>query len=241
MIYCFDLDNTLCNTVDKDYDNSTPIQDMIDRVNYLHDNGHEILIFTARGMGKFKGDINTVYNTYYDKTESQLKKWGIKYNKLILGKPSFDFFIDDKNQKIDDFKLNVNPKIGFIAGSFDVIHPGYIHMFNDIKEYCDYLIVGLHDDPSSERPNKIKPILSVQERKDILSSLRFINEIIVYSSEKELLQILLNNKIDIRFLGEDYKDSNYTGIDLPIKVHFIERNHGWSTTKFKKLISESII
>lgn len=240
MIYCFDLDNTLCNTIDKDYNNATPIHEMVDRVNYLYNNNHEIIVFTARGMGKFNGDVNKVYNVYYKMTETQLRKWGIKYHKLILGKPSFDLFIDDKNQKIDEFKSSINPKIGFIAGSFDIIHPGYIHMFRKIKNQCDYLIVGLHSDPSLERSHKLKPILNIQERIDILSSLIFINEIIVYNDEEELLQILSKVKIDIRFLGEDYKNSKFTGSDLPIELHFIERDHGWSTTNFKKIISESI-
>lgn len=241
MIYCFDLDNTLCLTSGKDYTNSTPIPNMIDRVNFLYDNQHEIIIFTARGMGKFQGDVSKAYQYYFNLTESQLKKWGVKYNRLILGKPSFDHFIDDKNKKIEDFKSDINPITGFIAGSFDVIHPGYIKMFKEIKKKCDYLIVGLQENPKIERSNKMAPILTLDERSELLSSLIYVNKIIPYKTEQDLLNLLKTNKIDIRFLGDDYQNSKFTGSELPIVVEFLDRSHGWSTTKYKKLIAQSII
>ena len=130
-------------------------------------------------------------------------------------------------------------RIGFLAGSFDVIHPGYIYMFEEAKQNCDKLIVGLHTDPTIERKEKLKPILSVDERKKILLSLKFIDDIFIYDTESELLYFLENNKIDIRFLGDDYENRVFTGSHLIIPKYFINRRHGWSTTKFKKLISES--
>jgi glycerol-3-phosphate cytidylyltransferase len=241
MIYCFDLDNTLCNTDNKEYINSTPIQEMVDRVNFLYDSGDEIIIFTARGMGKFKGDTKKVYDTYYNLTLSQLEKWKIKYNKLILGKPSFDFFIDDKNKTIMEFKSQTNPIVGFTAGCFDVIHPGYIDMFETIKKNCDYLIVGLQENPNQERPEKSEVILGVEYRAKILYSLRYVDEVIIYKTEDDLMDILKTKKIDIRFIGDDYKEKTFTGSDFDMEYFYINRSHGWSSSKFKKLIQQSKI
>tara|TARA_Y100001936_G_scaffold153012_1_gene149200 strand:+ start:1806 stop:2210 length:405 start_codon:yes stop_codon:yes gene_type:complete len=131
-------------------------------------------------------------------------------------------------------------KIGVIAGNFDVIHPGYIYMFEECMIYCDTLLLLLHEDPSIERPEKIKPILSLNERKMILNSLIHINRIITYETESDLYEILMNEKIDVRFLGDDYKDKSFTGDDLDIPIHYLDRSHGWSTTKFKKLIAETL-
>ena len=128
---------------------------------------------------------------------------------------------------------------GFIAGNFDVIHPGYIKTFKECKENCDHFTILLHSDPTIERPNKLKPILSVDERIEVLSSIKFIDDVQVYTYEKELIQLIENNKFDIRFLGDDYINKDFTGSKLNISVHYISRNHGWSTTKFKNLISKN--
>jgi len=136
--------------------------------------------------------------------------------------------------------MKKNQIIGVIAGAFDAIHPGYIYLFNECKQHCDHFLLLLHEDPSIERSEKMKPILSIEERKIILSSLRQIDEIITYKTEDDLLKILKNRKIDIRFQGDDYKEKNYTGQDLDIPIHFLDRSHGWSTTKFKKLLSNNI-
>jgi glycerol-3-phosphate cytidylyltransferase len=240
MKWCFDLDNTLCHTNGNDYSSSTPDYDMIEKVNYLYDMGNEIIIFTARGMTTCKGDHHLVYNKFYEITKSQLDKWGIKYHRITLAKPSFDFFIDDKNKLIQDFKKEILPKRGFIAGAFDIIHPGYIEMFESIKKNCDYFIVGLHKDPSIERPDKMRPVLSVEDRKKTLLSIRYVDEVIVYETEEELIELLSNGITDIRFLGDDYKDKEFNGHYLPIKVMFINRSHGWSTTKLKRDISNNI-
>jgi glycerol-3-phosphate cytidylyltransferase len=124
---------------------------------------------------------------------------------------------------------------GIIAGSFDIIHQGYILMFKEAKINCDNLTVALHSDPTIERPFKIKPILSLQDRIEILKSIRYIDNVVTYDTELDLIN-LLKNRWDIRFLGDDYKEKNYTGKDLPINIYFINRDHGWSTTKFKNLI-----
>ena len=129
---------------------------------------------------------------------------------------------------------------GVIAGNFDVMHPGYIKMFKDCKAACDELTVLLHSDPSIERPHKLKPILTIEERKEFLFALRFIDAIAVYTYEKELYELLAKGGFTKRFLGDDYKEKRFTGDDLGIPVHYIDRSHGWSTTKFKTLIAESL-
>jgi len=130
--------------------------------------------------------------------------------------------------------------IGLFLVIFDVIHPGYIHMFNECKKYCNYLIVLLHEDPTNERPEKLKPILSVRERLLILYSLKQVNLVMTYKTEEELYMILEEMNPDVRFLGDDYIGKPFTGNDLDIPIHYLNRDHGWSTTKYKQLIADSL-
>ena len=131
--------------------------------------------------------------------------------------------------------------IGVIAGNFDVIHPGYIKMFNDMKKHVDEIYILLHIDPSIDRPEKIKPIVSVKDRKMTLLALKGVSMVFSYSSENDLRNLIVKIKPDVRFLGDDYKGrTDYTGWGLPPKIIFLSRSHGWSTTKFKKLIANSI-
>ena len=131
---------------------------------------------------------------------------------------------------------------GIIAGNFDVIHPGYIEMFNEMKKHVNEIHVLLHIDPSLNRPEKIKPLLSATDRKMTLMALKGITKVSSYNSEEELLKLITFIKPEIRFLGEDYINrTDYTGYGLPPKIIFLKRDHGWSTTKFKNLIAGSII
>ena len=133
--------------------------------------------------------------------------------------------------------------IGIIAGNFDVIHPGYIAMFKECKSNCDKFIVLLHTDPSIERPHKLKPILNVQDRIEMLNCFEQIDDVVTYTTEAELYDIIADRKaqIKVRFLGDDYKDKEFTGKDLNIPIHYINRDHGWSTTKFKKQIANEVL
>jgi len=232
--YCFDLDGTLCHTKDKDYSSSIPIDFAIKEVNRLYNLGHTIKIFTARGT--------TSKIDYTDLTKKQLDNWGVKFHELITNtKPSFDIFIDDKAVNANDWHKSINSrKVGFISGNFDIIHPGYIFLFEDAKKHCDHLIVGLHIDPSVERPTKDKPVQSIQDRHLILSSIKHIDEIMVYKTEKDLENILSNKKIDIMILSDEYRDTKYTGFELNIPVHFHCRKHAYSSSKLKRKIAESI-
>ena len=131
-------------------------------------------------------------------------------------------------------------KKGFTAGNFDIIHPGYIQLFKECKANCDHFTILLQTDPSIERPEKLAPILSTEERIEQLMSNIYVDEVLVYTYEKELLALIEKNNFDIRFLGDDYVGKSYTGDQLGIPVHFVCRDHGWSTTKFKNIIAESL-
>ncbi|MDC1315992.1 phosphoheptose isomerase [Alphaproteobacteria bacterium] len=102
MKYCFDLDNTLCTTIDGNYKESQPKELAIKKVNDLFNNGHTIIIFTARYMGRMDGNISKVYEGIYALTKKQLSDWRVNYHELILGKPEFDVLIDDKSFNYSD-------------------------------------------------------------------------------------------------------------------------------------------
>jgi glycerol-3-phosphate cytidylyltransferase len=129
---------------------------------------------------------------------------------------------------------------GVIAGNFDVIHPGYIAMFDECKKHCDRLIVCLHEDPSIERPEKLKPILHWSDRIKILESLTQVDFVFLYGTEADLYEALVKGDFDVRFLGDDYVGKTYTGYELNIPIHYLNRDHGWSTTKYKQLIANSL-
>lgn len=132
-------------------------------------------------------------------------------------------------------------KTGLIAGNFDVIHPGYVRYFEDAKNHCKHLIIALHVDPTVERPEKMKPILTKEERTEVLLSIKYIDEVVYYNTESELLELLKRIKPHVRILGSDYKGRSYTGDDLGIPVYFHKRNHEWSTTRFKNKITDQVL
>jgi glycerol-3-phosphate cytidylyltransferase len=129
---------------------------------------------------------------------------------------------------------------GFVAGAFDVIHPGYIKLFRDAKEHCKRLIVLIHADPSIERPHKLKPILSIEERADILLELQSIDQVSVYHTEEGFLNWMHLHPEYVRFLGDDYIDQPFTGKELSNPVIYLDRSHQWSTTKYKKSIHHQV-
>ncbi len=103
MIYVFDIDDTICKTKEGDYKNSKPIQERIDKVNKIYDEGHTVVFQTARGMGRSNNNVVWCYKQFYDFTRRQLNDWGVKYDDLFLGKPSGDIYIDDKGIKDGEF------------------------------------------------------------------------------------------------------------------------------------------
>ncbi len=239
MKYCFDLDGTICDTplrpsdLKPGYLEATPFPFMVEQVNRLYDEGNHIIIMTARGR-----DSGIDWTEW---TTKQLDMWGVKYHELepMFHKPTADIFIDDKGMNVEEWKKTVPPKKGIIAGAFDVIHPGYIRMFKDAKEHCNHLTVALHQDPSVARRNKLKPVQTVEERKEILLALRDIDDVVVYQEEETFLSYLKD--YDIRFLGTDYMNGSYTGKDITIDIVWLDREgHDYSTTKMKRLIFDSI-
>ena len=108
---------------------------------------------------------------------------------------------------------------GVIAGNFDIIHPGYIKMFKECKQNCDNFIILLQTDPTIERPETLKPILSIQKRIETLNSIKYIDMVVKYTTESDLIGLLKFLKPNIRFLGDDYKDKPYSGDDLGIPIH----------------------
>ena len=129
-------------------------------------------------------------------------------------------------------------RVGFTCSTFDLLHAGHILMLKEAKTQCDYLIVGLQTDPTIDRATKNKPVQSITERFIQLEAVKYIDEIVVYASEDDLIQILKAYNIDVRILGEDYKDKPFTGNDLPIEVYFNKRTHKYSTSELRSRIAE---
>ena len=125
---------------------------------------------------------------------------------------------------------------GFTAGAWDLCHIGHLAMFEEAKAQCDYLIVGLHTNPQIDRPTKNKPIETVYERWFRLKSCKWIDEIIPYDTEADLLNLLRILKPDVRILSEEYKDKDFTGKGLSVPLYFNSRNHDYSTTNLRKRI-----
>jgi glycerol-3-phosphate cytidylyltransferase len=132
-------------------------------------------------------------------------------------------------------------KIGFTAGNFDLLHPGYIYTFETAKEHCDYFMVFLQRDPSETRYTKYKPVIPLYERYKTLMSIKYVDEVVTYQTEEDLIQLMGFYKPDIRILGDDYIGKRLTGDHLPIKVIYTTRSHNWSTTKIKYLITRQTI
>ena len=128
--------------------------------------------------------------------------------------------------------------IGFTCGAFDLLHAGHIVMLEEAKSNCDYLIVGLQTDPTIDRNEKNKPIQSVYERFVQLNAVKYVDEIIPYDTEQSLMDLLQSQKIDIRFVGEEYRESKLTGRDL-IKLHYTSRRHSFSSTNLRKVIKST--
>lgn len=239
MVYCFDIDGTICHTEGRKYEESVPFPDMVERINRLYADGHTIKLYTARGMSRFNGDTEAVYAAYHHPTYVQMQEWGINYHELILAKPSYDVFVDDKNMPIEEFKRNHPLKKGFLAGAFDILHPGYIAMLREAKANCDHLTVALHADPSIERPEKAKPVFSPSELEATLLSVSYVDKVIHYKTEDDLLFLLKNEPIDIRFLGDDYRGKEHLGFHLKTPIYYIERDHGWSHRKVVQCLKSS--
>ena len=133
--------------------------------------------------------------------------------------------------------------IGFTCSTFDLFHAGHIMMLKEARSICDYLIVGLQTDPTIDRDWKNKPIQGVFERFVQLQACKYVDEIVVYATEKELVDILLSYPINVRILGNEYEDKNFTGraecISKGIKFYFNKRDHSFSTTELRQRVVDA--
>ena len=133
-------------------------------------------------------------------------------------------------------------KTGFTCSTFDLLHAGHIVMLEESKNHCEYLICGLQIDPTIDRKEKNAPVQSIVERYLQLYAVKYVDEIIPYATEKDLEDLLNMLNIDIRFLGEEYEDKNFTGkdicIDREIILYYNRRSHRFSTSELRNRIND---
>ena len=133
--------------------------------------------------------------------------------------------------------------IGFTCGAFDLFHAGHNIMLRECKSRCDYLLVGLHTDPTIDRPNKNKPVQTIYERYVQLKNCKWVDDIIPYDTEKDLLNLIATVPINVRFLGEDYLGVQITGENLckqlNIDVIYLKRRHDFSTSELRNRIEKA--
>ena len=133
-------------------------------------------------------------------------------------------------------------RVGFTCSTFDLLHAGHIQMLRDAKEQCDYLIVGLQYDPSIDRSEKNSPVQTIVERYTQLKAVSYVDEIIPYATEKDLEDILEMYHIDVRILGEEYKDKTFTGRAIcnkrGIELYFNKRDHRFSSSDLRKRVCD---
>ena len=133
-------------------------------------------------------------------------------------------------------------QVGFVASSFDLLHAGHIQMLREAKEQCNYLIVGLQTDPTIDRPEKNQPVQTIVERYTQLKGVKYVDEIIPYRTEGDLEDILTMYHIDVRILGEEYRDLDFTGKDIckkrGIQLYFNKRDHRFSSSDLRKRVAE---
>lgn len=133
-------------------------------------------------------------------------------------------------------------KVGITFSTFDLFHAGHVKMLEEAKGVCDYLIVGLQMDPTLDRPEKNKPTQSVVERYIQLKGCKFVDEIVPYATEQDLEDILRSFKIDVRILGDEYAEKDFTGRkyceEKGIKLYYNKRDHRFSSSSLRKTVHE---
>ena len=137
-------------------------------------------------------------------------------------------------------------KIGITFSTFDMLHAGHIAMLSEAKNHCDYLIAGLQTDPTIDRPDtKNKPVQSIVERQIQLSACRYVDEVVVYQTEQDLRDLLLILPVDVRILGVEYADKDFSGrdecFDRNIEIVFNGRDHSFSSSSLRKRVADAQI
>jgi len=134
---------------------------------------------------------------------------------------------------------NIKKKIGFTCGSFDLLHCGHAMMLEEAKSYCEHLIVGVQSDPTIDRDSKNKPIQSYAERISMVNAIRYVDEVVLYDTEIDLVELLIRLNPDVRIVGADWQNKKFTGHNLPIPVVFNTRNHNYSTSELRRRVYEA--
>jgi glycerol-3-phosphate cytidylyltransferase len=137
-------------------------------------------------------------------------------------------------------------KIGITFSTFDMLHAGHVAMLSEAKNHCDYLICGLQTDPTIDRPDtKNHPIQSIVERQIQLSACRYVDEVVVYQTEQDLRDLLLILPVDVRILGIEYQDKDFSGAeecyDRNIQIVFNGRDHSFSSSSLRKRVADAQI
>lgn len=131
-------------------------------------------------------------------------------------------------------------RVGIVASCFDLFHAGHILMLTEAKENCDRLVVALQSDPTIDRPEKNKPVQNLFERFIQVNACKYVDQIIPYDTEADLLNLLTGYDWDVRFLGDDYFGrTDFTGWDLPIDIHYCSRRHSYSSSSLRERIKKS--
>lgn len=145
-------------------------------------------------------------------------------------------------EKIKELKAG-GMKIGFVASQFDLLHAGHIAMLSEAKLHCDYLIAGLQNNARWDRTEKNNPIQSIVERQISLSAVRFVDEIVIYNTEADLEDLLLILPVNVRIIGEEYRNRDFTGkqicIDRGIEIVYNKRDHSFSSSSLRKRVIEA--
>jgi glycerol-3-phosphate cytidylyltransferase len=128
-------------------------------------------------------------------------------------------------------------KVGFTCGAFDILHTGHALMLEEARSVCDHLIVAVQSDPSIDRLDKNKPIQSYEERIIMVKSIKFVDRVVLYDTEEDLINLLKMIKPDVRILGADHKGKNFTGHDMEdITFYFNTRDHDYSTSNLRERV-----
>jgi len=131
--------------------------------------------------------------------------------------------------------------VGITAGAFDLFHAGHVLMLKDASNQCDHLIVALQTDPSIDRKEKNKPVQSMYERFVQVDACKYVDEIIPYETEDDLYALIMNNNIDLRIIGNEYRNEDFTAREIGIEIYYNARNHQWSTTELReRILNESV-
>lgn len=158
------------------------------------------------------------------------------------------FYLQDGQQtmifnKVRELKDN-GKKIGITFSTFDLLHAGHIAMLSEAKNHCDYLIAGLQTNPTIDRPDtKNPPVQSIVERQIQLAATRYVDEIVVYQTEQDLCDLLLILPVDVRIIGIEYQDKEFSGKDIcqkrGIEVIYNGRDHSFSSSSLRKRVAEA--